>query len=376
MAQIFSIAIIVLFWLLSFLEPSGWALAIKLPEKVDIVIAVITAIIIIFSPNKRPRISRILIIWTLISFIIIPLLQADSWEGATYLVSFLVIYLVSLCKITPKVIKYSAIIIAVLGIAVLRIYINGSILSGWNDNAIAMVGLFSFSYFSIFLILKTNNKQFWLWNIVTVIYLEMLFETDCRSGMLFSIIAVIGIIFSKQIRKYFSGDKSRFIILNAPLIIALVVIAVAGTPLFESLNNWSIASNDKEIFDGRDILWQEALDYLSLSNYLGSGKFEINYHNCGVAALSVFGVLGYICWIKLLNANLKELKYYLSDKIVLGSFWAFIVIFLQQSLDLGLISPTPNLLPYTILGVGLGRVRQLKGRQLYYSSFASFTIVR
>lgn len=360
MGQISTIAVIILLWVLSFIEPSGWAVAYKLPEKVDIAITVIATLFFLCIPSKRLNISRQLIFWTLVSFVFIPLLTAGSSAGATYLVAFLIVYIVSQGNITPMVVRYSSLAIAILGIIVLQIYINGNLLSGWNDNAISMVGLFSFIYFSMFLILQKNKKQFWIWNIVTIIYLDLLFTTDCRSGMVFSIIAVIGIIFSSRIKKYITSTKSRLLILNAPLILALLVIAIATTPYFEALDKWSLATNNKGIFDGRDIIWGLSLEELNSTYFLGSGKFQINYHNSGVAAISVFGIIGYICWIKLFSTNLRQLQFYLSDKIVLGSFLAFTAIFLQQSLDLGLISATPNLLPYTILGVGLGRVRLLK----------------
>ena len=86
----------------------------------------------------------------------------------------------------------------------------------------------------------------------------------------------------------------------------------------------------------------------------------INYHNSGVAAISVFGLAGYFCWIKFFSTNLNKLSYYISDNIVFGSILAFLLIFLQQSVDLGLIGEYPNLLPYAILGIGIGRVNNLK----------------
>lgn len=363
MGQTATIVVIILFWIISFVEPSGWAVLFRLPERINTAIVICAVLFFLCSPKKRLKISHQLFSWTLIAFIVIPLFVSGSLEGASYLVSFLVVYIVSQGKITEKVIRNTAISIAALGLMVMYVYVHGSLLSGWNDNAISMVGLFSFLYFSIFLILKKEKKIFWIWNIVTILYLDFLFMTDCRSGMLFSVIAVACIVFSSKIRPFLSGSKARLLILNLPLLLAVAVILVASTPYFDVLDRWSIETLEKGIFDGRDTLWEKAFDYLKDSSYLGTGKFMMNYHNSGVAALSVFGIVGYICWIKLFGGSLRQMQYYISDKIVFGALLAFSIIFFQQSLDLGLISPVPNLLPYTILGVGLGRVRYLKGNR-------------
>ena len=59
------------------------------------------------------------------------------------------------------------------------------------------------------------------------------------------------------------------------------------------------------------------------------------------------------------------MSYYISDEIVFGSMLAFLIIYLQQSVDLGFISDCPNLLPYMILGIGLGRVRLLQKKKYH-----------
>ena len=360
MNQLFSIVTLILLWIISFVEPSGWAMLIHLPERINFVIAIASLIFLVVSPKRRLPISQSLF-WLLVLFLgIVPNMLSSKWQGASYLVAFLTTYIVSQCRITATVIKYSSWMIALLGLSILYIYVHGSILSGWNDNAMSMVGLFSYLYFSIFLIEKRGTKAFWFWNIITVLYLQLLFQTECRSGMLFSIIAVVAIYFSKYSRAIINNNKLRFILLNIPLIISLIVIAVSSTSYYDELNQWSMQNLDKSIFNGRDILWGRAYELLERSDFLGTGQFMLNYHNSGVAAITVFGIIGYICWIKFFSANLNELNRYLSDDIVFGSILAFLLIFLQQSVDLGFIGEYPNLLPYSILGIGLGRVNYLK----------------
>lgn len=359
MGQILTIILIIGFWIISFVEPSGWALMLHLPEKVNILIVTLAAIFYLFSPHNRQKIPKS-IGWLIgLTFIGIPLIAAGSWEGASYLVSFLTVYIISQGKITHKVIKYTGLAIAAMGLVVLDIYVNGTILKGWNDNAISMVGLFSFLYFSIYLISTRGKRKFWILNIITYIYLTLLLATDCRSGMLFSIVAVVGIVFSDKVKSWVTHRGAIMLILNIPLIIAILTIWISNTDLFYSLNKWSILNYDKTIFSGREILWNQAFTQLEQSYFIGTGKFMMNYHNSGLAALSVFGVLGYIFWIKYFNINLSRLKRYIGDDIVFASLYAFCLLFLQQSVDLGFISPCPDLLPYMILGVGLGRIRYL-----------------
>lgn len=335
-------------------------MAFHLPEKINTVILIVSIYFFFCKPSTRPRIPVSIVLLIIISFILLPELLHDSWEGATYLISFLTIYFVSQGKITPKVIRYSGLIIAGLGLVVLFLYVRGTFLSGWNENAISMVGLFSFIYFSIFLIEKKGSFRFWIWNIISLVYVGLLFDTDCRSGMLFSIIAVAGIFYMNKTLAIFNKSWFIILLLNAPLIIALFVIWISESSYFSELNDWSLIRYGKPIFNGRENLWDYSFTLLEQSDYLGTGRFRINYHNSGMAALSVFGVLGYISWILYFKNFLNQLKPYILDNIVFGSFLAFCLIFLQQSVELGFISPTPNLLPYMILGVGLGRIRLLK----------------
>lgn len=360
MGQYLSITVIILTWLISFVGPSGWAGAHHLPEKINFLIILISTGLFLSNPKNKMYITNTLFFGLALTSVIIPYILSGKWDGATYSISFLVVYIISCCKITAQVIRYSCYAIAGLGIFVLLIYTRGSLLSGWNDNAMAMVGLFSYLYFAIFLISKKGCTSFWIWNIVTIIYLLMLFKTDCRSGMLFSLITVLCIIFSNKSKYFLKKKNILIIILNLPVLISFLVIAISATPHFKELNTWSINNFGKQIFSEREILWEYAYDMLINNAYLGSGKFMFNYHNSGVAALSVFGVFGYLLWIKFFYYNLTTLKYYISDGIVFGSMLSFVIIFLQQALDLGFIEKNPNLLPYLILGVGLGRIRYLR----------------
>lgn len=386
MNSFFTFIAIILAWVLSFIEPSGLAQALHITDFLNYLIAIVSLIFWLQCPLKRQKISDWLIAGIIITFILIPYFKADSSEGVTYLTSFLVVYIFSQAKVNYDIIKKSGIIIAALGIGVLLVYTRMEILSGWNDNAISMVGLFSFIYFSIFLILVKDKKKFILWNSITVIFLILLFETECRSGILFSIITVIAILWYKKTKKILLKKKSLFIMLNVPLIIAMIVIFFGQASIFNELNDLSMSQqrlvyneetgqfiilSGKSLFNGRDELWKQSLEYLFQSDFIGTGKFLINYHNSCIAALSVFGILGYICWIYYFKNTIRQLQPFYSDKIILGCVIAFFMIYFQQSFDLGFISPEPNRIPYMILGLGLGRVYTIyNNRNPYLSSIS------
>lgn len=159
MGQYLTIIMLIGIWIISFVEPSGWAALIHLPEKINYLILTLAAIFYFFSPSNRQKIPSSLGWLIALTFIAIPLIADNSWEGASYLVSFLTVYIVSQGTITPKVIKYTGLAIAAMGLVVLYIYVNGTILKGWNDNSISMVGLFSFMYFAIYLISTKGKKS-------------------------------------------------------------------------------------------------------------------------------------------------------------------------------------------------------------------------
>lgn len=360
MNNFWSIMAIILAWVLSFVEPSGWAEGIGLPDTVNMAIFILSILFFIFIPSRRPTTPAYIFLGLIITFILIPYITSESFQGASYLTSFLVVYLFSQARVSYRVVKYTAIGIGVGGLIILEIYLNGDTLSGWNDNAVSIFGLFSFFYFSIFLSLIKGTRKFVFWNIITVFYLVLLFSTDCRSGMIFSVLGVLAIIYARRVKKFINKRTYELLILNIPLIIAFIVIAIGNSDSFAELDKWSHDSNGKGVFNGRNELWEMSLELLAQTDYIGVGRFFLNFHNSCIAALTVFGVAGYVFWELYFFDILKKLRAYMADRIVYGCMVSFIMIFLQQSVELGLISTNPNLLPYLILGVGLGRIYRIK----------------
>ena len=361
--RIFVVLSIILVWLFSLVNGSGWGVLLHTGEKMNWLIVVWSMYLLLIKKRKFiPVINEVTLIGFILFFIFIPFSISDKWEGATYLVSFLTIFCFSNINISTKELSFSAFAVGCLGLGLISIYARTEILSGWNDNSIAMLTLFSFIYFSIFF---NSAKKKWIrllcW-IIAVFYIIKIGSTDSRGGLLFMMLAVIMMFTRETTRKIISKSKIRALIIYFPLIVAIIVVWISSQTWFRELDNWSQLNYGKPIFNGREELWADTFD--DIVNYpFGCGEFVINYHNTLVACVGVFGIIGCILLCDFFRRQLVAMIRYLDDYTVYACMCAFILIYMQQSVELGFISPMPNMMPYMILGIGLGRVRWYERKQ-------------
>ena len=114
----------------------------------------------------------------------------------------------------------------------------------------------------------------------------------------------------------------------------------------------------KSMFNGRDTTWLEGFQQMKEHPLFGTGYIDSGiWHNSAIACLTAYGVIGYVLWLRLFHMILGDAAPYTDDVCVIGSMSAFIVIFWQQSVELGFFAPNPNLLPYAVLGILLGRMK-------------------
>jgi O-antigen ligase len=188
-------------------------------------------------------------------------------------------------------------------------------------------------------------------------------QTHCRSTALAVILAIVCIVYKSQVTKLIHKKRFNLLFLSFPLIVAFIVIYIGDSSYFSELDqwsndNWTEGNIQKGIFNGRNEIWANSLELLADSYYIGIGEFTINFHNSAIAALTVFGVLGYIFWYKFFNTIITQIKRYIDMPIVYGCFIAFAIIYLQQTTDLGFISASPNYIPYLALGMSFGRIKE------------------
>lgn len=356
---------IVLVWLSSLLNGTGLG---DVYHTDRITIAMLVGLSVAFSLNRRqlkiPKDVFFAFGGTVCIFAFSELFHGKGFGGMQYLCCFLLIYIFSKIKVKERAMQLSGLVVLALGIAILVIYDYGTQLSGWNENSIAMIGLFSYilfmasfynlrSHWSKFLILLAGGLVFWL----TI-------PTDSRSCMIVLAITILLALIMKPCPRVLRSRGWVTFFLLIPLLVAVITVVLSLSGAISNMDLWSQNTFNKPIFNGRDQLWIDGLRNLLRWPLFGSGDISANsWHNTAVACLTGFGILGYAFWLKCLYLPLKRGSLYLSDPIVTGCITAFLLMNVQQSFELGMFSPNPNLLIYLPLGLLLGRVRYLKERQ-------------
>lgn len=361
MRFVFLIFAIVLTWVLTMVNPSGLGITYDTPGKTNMLIGIWC---VCFMLTKRCFLkvittNSILVFFTLLSFVLLPLLTVGSKDGLSYLMMVPLVYCFSEQKVTERVMLFSGYIIAGLGIFVLLVYTRTGILSGWNDNHISMIGLFSYIYYSISLYGNMTGRKVTIGLAISLLYIVLLSYTNSRSGMIFVVLSVILAYWNSWYREFLTNKNFVFYALNIPLIVSLIFIYFPDLFLFQYFEEWSIDNFGKSAFNGRDVLWRLAYERLFETYLIGKGEIFMNHHNSAVAVLSVFGVMGYVCWYKMLAKPLLFIRDCLNDKLTLAIMSSFLLIFWQQSFELGFVHSSPNMIPYMILGLGIARVRTL-----------------
>ncbi len=362
MRFVFLIFAIVLTWVLTMVNPSGLGITYDSPGKTNMLIGIWC---VCFMLTKRCFLrtlttNSILVFFTLLSFVLLPLITVGSKDGLSCLMMVPLVYCFSELKVTEREMLFSGYIIAGLGIFVLLVYTRTGILSGWNDNHISMIGLFSYIYYSISLYGNMTGRKVTIGVAISLLYIFLLSTTNSRSGVIFIVISVVFAYKYGWFKDLLINKNFVFWALNVPLIVSLIFIFIPDFFLFQYFEKWSIENYGKSAFNGRDILWRLAYERLFETYLVGKGEIFINHHNSAVAVLSVFGVVGYICWYKMFAKPLLFIREYLNDNLIIGFIASFFLIFWQQSFELGLVSETPNMIPFMILGLGLSRARILK----------------
>lgn len=294
----------------------------------------------------------------------------SSWFGGfglqalDYLWAYLVVYIFANIRVRRKALRLAGLAYAALGAAILYIYGYGTALSGWNGNTIAMVGLFSFLIFIIPYFGATDRRSMLMLPGVALVYVVLLNKTDSRSCMIAIVLSILLIFRIIPTKGVLRSKKWLAFLLLVPLLVAGLVAMISGSGFADSLNTWSLQELGKPIFNGRDSLWIWGFQRLWENFFFGCGQIQAaNWHNSAVDCLVAFGIVGFALWVRLFHVMLSDARHYSGDVCVAGSMIAFLVVYCQQSVELGLIGRNPNMLPYVMLGLMLGRVRYLKEKE-------------
>lgn len=359
-----------LLWAVNLLNGTGLGAAYRTTEYAQIVVLVVA----MFCIMKRNRTEGGLfmekryfntLVPMAVLFVLVSLLNGQRYLSLEYLWVFLVVYILSTAKPTVNALRLTGICYGVLGLAILWIYNYTDALKGWNPNTIAMTGFFSFLVFTIPFYGMREWRSVLMLPAVGAAYAFLIWPTDSRSCILAIVIALILVLGLIPARKMITSTAGVFLILLVPLFTAVIVCTISALGNVTWLGEWSEETFGKSLFNGRDTAWMQGFQQLMQTPFFGNGYIDSGvYHNSAVACLAAYGVVGYYLWIRLFHTILMDGRNFVGDTCVAGGIVAFLVLFCQQAVELGIFAQNPNLIPYVILGIILGRVNYLRsGRQ-------------
>ena len=364
MKSIMYTLLMTILWILNLFNGTGLGMVYQTTEKTRSLIYIAAIFIIIMKCREHhlwvDKQDFIIFGGMAFIFIAVSMFKGNGAMGLHYLTAFLLIYCLSKLNVYEKTVKLTGLVYAAMGLGVLYIYDFGSILSGWNGNTIGMTGLYSFLFFLISFHDVNSIRSKVIVVALTLIYIYLIIPTDSRSCTWFAIIAVLFAlsIFPRNI--ILKTDSRLYLWLLIPLLVALVVVIISQGTYMQQLDLWSLQKFKKPIFNGRDEIWENGLNVLFNNLLFGRGNLEGNWHNCIITVLTAYGIIGSTLWVMAFQRILSRGRLWLRDSIVVGCIITFLMMYIQQSVELGLICEAPNLLPYIVLGVMLGRIKYLR----------------
>lgn len=281
---------------------------------------------------------------------------------AEYLEVYMIPILYSLFTVDEKQMRTIGLIYGIGGGAVLIFANYTKYFAGWDGNSVSQICFFSYAVFiaSMFDIKKREHQQRII--IYSCIYLVLLVTLNSRSCMLFSaflLLCELGLIPARStINKY-----SILVWLLVPLFVAIVIVLLSNAEFISTLNKWSQGHFNKNIFSGRDDLWQRGFQIWKSYPTLGIGSFVVRWHNSAVTCLVGAGSIGYIIWIYVIRDILVKACKYIEDNIIFGTVVSFLAVWLQQSVELGIISTRGNPVIFVLLGLILARTNTLRKKE-------------
>ena len=364
----FRIAIVFLLWIVHLFTGTGLDTVYHVTQYTRWAVLAVSAATLLAKTAQARKLpverKRFLIFGGMVVlFFASSIIHSVGGQPVHYLWVFLLVYLLSQLSFTEKDFFWIGLSYGTAGFVVLLLFSQSRVFSGWNENSIAMISVFSF-----LVLLIPLYKERSRWSKVRIVVLTVLFAvfvnpTNSRASILFLAVGVIFALgFVKRTLIIKQGKRLTFYLM-IPLLVATITIIISRSGVMTSLDAWSLLRFGKPFFNGRDELWTNGLELFLRHFFIGTGNLTVtNWHNSAISVLVAYGVLGFILWLASIHDILSRAYPFMTDYIVQGCFIGFIIIYFQQSLELGLVSSSPSLIPYVMLGLMLGRIRYLKSR--------------
>ena len=350
-----------LVWIFALLYGSGIGQAYDIYGRAKVVVVLVVILHLIVSGKLRriPLQNFLLFAYLLVVTLITSFIYGKNMLD--YLWLYGIVYLISLLPVAKEPMRMVSILYGVLGMAVLYVWNYGSAFSGWNTNSLAMIAFFSFALLIVSFNKTSKISITLLLAAYAVLYFLWTENLESRSGTLFAIIMILGVYHVLPFNRWLKKPLICWIILLAPLIIAILVVLIQNQAFVANINTWSLVTFGKPLFNGRDEIWHQGFMQWLQHPIIGNGNLSAaNWHNSAITMLVGGGTAGYLIWIFLTRKILNSSSNHFHDSIVYGLQLGFLCIWVQQSVELGLIASQANAIPYAMLGLLIGRVRTLE----------------
>lgn len=349
--------------ILSLLAGSGIGQAYGLYPKTRMIVTVLFVMLPLVQIVVNGEVFQNGLIRSICLVIIIglwPMYQGNGTMGMEYGWLLLFPYVFGMYPISDKDAKVIGLVCGGFGFSVVFSNLSFGLFDGWNKNDIAMMA-FMGSAVCAAAPWKRGLEQI-LHRAFLIVMAVLVLQLDSRSCF-FGIVPLLCLFSFRIINPtvLLRNKWVRRLLLILPAVIAITVVLFQNAPIFDTLNELSIEYFGKPIFNGRNTVWEEGLRLWGQNFLLGTGSISNgHWHNVAITCLTAFGILGYGVWLWYFESILNRASYWYRDGVLSGCTAAFLVIMLQQSFELGLISTTGNMLPYMLLGIILGRMRYLR----------------
>lgn len=190
MKTIVNAIILVLLWCVNIFNGTGLDAVYHITQNTKTIVIVVTVLYFILDNVNGNRLlvgQREFIIYggMFCSFELSVFIAGFGFQAINYLWMFCLVYLISCMTLDDNTFLLSSLMCGIGGIGILYIYNNSSILSGWNENSIAMIGMDSFLLMLISLcFVKSIVKKIFLL-CLSCMYIIFILPTDSRSSILF-----------------------------------------------------------------------------------------------------------------------------------------------------------------------------------------------
>lgn len=355
------VLVMALVWAVALLYTSGIGQAYDIYGTAQVLVVAMVIYRIVISKRVRYVKKRNVV---LISYLIVASFLTSLVYGYNmldYLWMYLLTWLISLLPVEEGPMTVVSIAYGAMGMLVLYIYNYGSAFSGWNTNSVAMIGFFSFCVAIVGFNRVQDIRILVCLLAYSVLYFVLLEALNSRGSVLFAIVLLLGIFKILPLHKWLRKPGVILVMLLLPLVVSVFIVTIRNAGIVDKLEMWSRATFQKPIFNGRDELWYNGFVEWMQHPLLGNGNLSAaNWHNSAVTMLVGGGLVGYCVWISKTKEILARGCGWINDKIVFGLMLGILGIWLQQTVELGLVASQVNAIPYAMMGLLLGRVRTLE----------------